>query len=349
MASSIPINNLYHMLCYAWDALPQAKLLNLDTDDCKKPVDLFSKILIGGVNHLLRRGVEQGYQLHSEEMRSVRGRVDIYTSARRLLLSQGKALCQFDELTPNTLANQILKATLLKLTRTKKLDPGLKKNAVILSKKFNQVSDARLTAQLFRRVQLHGNNRFYKFILDVCELIFHEVLLNENTGQYEFRDFQREDNKALAALYEKFLLNFYRKNQSKFNVKSERLSWKAVSEQDQNLSLLPTMLTDLSFRSASKTIIMDAKFYSKTLQENYGTKKVSSNNLYQIFCYLKCIEHVSESDANAQGVLLYPTINQSLDVTYDIQGKSIRFVTVDLAKQWEQIENNLLLLIGIKS
>ena len=332
------------MLCYAWDVLPQAELIKVSLAGDEKPVDLLARVLISGSHHLLRRGIDKGYVNVEDDLSTLRGRVDFAYSGRRGLLYQGKARCQFDELTADILPNQILKATLFRLGRANQLDSQLRKECTLLTKRFAEVSQITLNSGLFRRVAFHSNNRFYRFLINVCQLVFLEALLDQNKGEFHFRDFFRDDG-CMPRLYEKFIFNFYRRNQSEYEVRSERIQWDAESVDDPGLSLLPTMLTDISLRSKQRTIIIDAKYYRETLTSFYGAKRIHSGNLYQINAYLQNIATNGGSDTNASGMLLYPTVNQSLSNAYEIGGKTVRLETVDLGSGWLEIEHHLLRLL----
>lgn len=345
MSSIIPIRNLYHMLCYAWDCLNQSDLIDLDADETDQPVDLLASVLVAGVNHLLRRGITQGYLSHGEELMALRGRADFAYSERRMLTRQGRVLCQFDELSVDILCNQILKASLYRLFKTKGLSRALHHKVGLTLKKFHLVSDIRLDRQVFKRVQISANHRFYRFILNVCELIFHECIPDDTAGDYRFRDFFRDEGK-MAHLYEKFLFNFYEKNLHRVKVTSERIQWNATSEDDPELALLPTMLTDISLRSPERTLVIDAKYYRNTLTSFHGAKRIYSGNLYQVNAYLDNIAPNGGPDAIADGMLLYPVVNESVSVGYNFLGKNIRIETIDLNASWDDLEKNLLHIAG---
>lgn len=345
MSSTIPIRNVYHMLCYAWDSLEQAELLELDIAADAQPIDLLANVLLSGVNHLLRRGIALSYIAHEEEMTSLRGRADFAYSERRMLTRQGRVVCQFDELSPDILSNQIIKASLYRLYRTSSLSKQLRHKVGMSLHKFHEVTDIRLSRQVFSRVQIGANHRFYRFILNVCELIFHECIPDESAGDYCFRDFFRDDGK-MAHLYEKFIRNFYRKNLKHVSVSGERIDWSATSDEDSDLALLPTMLTDISLRSPERTLVIDAKYYRNTLTNFHGVQRLHSSNLYQVYAYLDNLAVKGGTDAVADGMLIYPVVNESLSVGYHIRGKYIRIETLDLNRDWDELENNLLRMVG---
>lgn len=344
MPQSIPIKNIYHMLCYAWNVLEQAELVDVDTSDTDKPIDLFALILTNGINHLLRRGISLEYRDKTDVLTSLRGRIDFANSERQLLLRQGKAICQFDELSPDSLANQILKATLSRLFKSKDIDKQVRHNAGLQIKKLIEAKDIRLDRQIFRRVRIHSNNRYYRFLLHVCELIYLESLVNEKNGNYRFPDFYRDDGQ-MPRLYEKFIFNFYKRAQEEYQVSSERIEWDAESKDDPDLSLLPSMLTDISLRSSNHTLIIDAKYYRKTLTERFGRSKLHSGNLYQISAYLNNLEANGGNDAKAEGMLLYPVTHVQISSSYKLANKTVRIETIDLAKHWSEIEYDLLSLL----
>jgi 5-methylcytosine-specific restriction enzyme subunit McrC len=274
----------------------------------------------------------------------VRGRIDFAASLKVHLFPLGRAACIFEELTHDVPHNQILKRTVADLLRTDELDAGLADALRACVARMTDVSDVRLDASAFGRVQLHSNNGVYRFLLQVCRLIHDARVPDERTGRWRFRDFTRDDGQ-MASLYERFLLNFYRREQSVFRARSETLEWEAAGE-PQHLAYLPTMRTDVSLESAARKIVIDAKYYREPMQSRFGKDSVRSGHLYQLFAYLKNLERRGGANANAEGVLLYPLVDAPLDLRFTVQGHAVRVATIDLAQEWRQIHGRLLELIG---
>ena len=199
----IPIQNIYYLLCYAWNQLEQGGLIDVTRVPTTRLEDLFAKVLCDGIQHLARRGLEQGYQLREEELAGVRGRISVLESARRFMPQHGRAVCHFDELTVNTLANRILKGTLGRLAAIDTLHPESRKRVRLLLRDLHDIDDDEVTALSFRQVQLHSNNRFYRFLLNVCELIHGAWLIDSATGKTRFRDFLR-DERRMARVFQDF-------------------------------------------------------------------------------------------------------------------------------------------------
>lgn len=344
--TEIPIQNLYYLLCYAWDRLEQRDLVSISDLDFHEQIDLLALVLATGTARLLRLGLDKGYIAVNEESSTIRGRIDFNTSTKRFLFHKARAQCWYDELQADVLHNRVLKSTLVYLAKVDRLDDSLRKRLIHLAARMGGVGVEPLTSQVFSRIQLHSNSGLYAFLIQVCDLAYHATLVDEKSGEVRFRDFLRDESR-MAKLFESFLLNFYSQEAPAYTVKSERIYWQAMAVAgDDDLAFLPSMLTDVSLRCPGRTIIMDAKYYKGTLQEHHGHQSVNSANLYQLFAYLKNLEANEGQDAQAEGILVYPTVNQSVDVSYNIQGHKVRVFTVDLMRNWKDIEDQLLSLVA---
>lgn len=345
MATRIPLKNIYYLLVYAWDRLPEGDLIDISAVDSTELADLFAAVLIGGLQHLLRRGLEQSYCPVASELAGIRGRVQFSTTTRRMLTRHGRTFCEFDELSVDTRSNQILLATVRRLARSPDLDPGLRDKLRKLSTSLRAISTCDLNKRAFRTVQLHNNNGFYKFLLHLCELILESSIPTEDPGTYRFRDFDR-DPSQMARLFEKFILNFCQRECPAATTKSERIRWTAGSSDDPKLEFLPLMQTDISLRRPGRTLIIDAKYYQDTLHRNRESETIHSAHLYQMFSYLKNLEARGGQDASAEGMLLYPVVGSALRLRYEIGGHTLRVCTLNLARDWKSIRQELLELVS---
>ena len=91
---------------------------------------------------------------HEEETRSPRGKLLINRMIKEQTALRGAAVCTYNELEHDILHNQILKATARALISVKTLTSMLRHELQLTRKQLAAVSDVRLTAGLFRRVQL---------------------------------------------------------------------------------------------------------------------------------------------------------------------------------------------------
>jgi 5-methylcytosine-specific restriction enzyme subunit McrC len=218
----IPIQNLYYLLCYAWDQLNQGSFVDVGSTGATELVDLFAIVLVKGIEHLSRRGMERGYEAREEELRSLRGRINLLFTERRLLRYHGRAACSFDDLTTNTLPNQIIRSTLKSLVEEESLDPKNRISVLRVHRDLKGIDEIRVDSTSFRKVQLGRNTSFYRFLLNVCELIHHSRFAEQGGERYRFRDFIR-DEKKMALVFQNFLFNFFKMHRPDFKVFRENI------------------------------------------------------------------------------------------------------------------------------
>ena len=337
MKRSIPIENIYYLFCYAWDRFPEGKTIGVGRIDSPKLWDLFASVLVRGVNRLMRRGLDRGYTEIEEDISAVRGRVVVGDTLRRNLLMFGRAYCRFDDLSHDILHNQIIKATLGRLSETDELDQELRRELRRLKRLFSEVSNVSPSNTLFRRVQLSRNNGNYDLLIKICELV-HAALLPQREGKGgKFSDIL-EDEIRMPGVFEAFVRNFFKAEQSEFSVKSEYIQWDAQALNTESAQYLPAMRTDVTLRSKHRTIVIDTKYYPEALTENYGQKKVRSDHLYQLYAYLK---NCKSQGGAPEGILLYPTTSRSFDLAFVMGENKMRVKTLQLDQSWQKIHAEL--------
>jgi 5-methylcytosine-specific restriction enzyme subunit McrC len=260
------------------------------------------------------------------------------------LLFYGRAHCQFDELRHDVLHNQIIKATLYALSNVKELDPELRHSLFILRKKLPDISDIRLSPSLFHRVQLSRNNGHYDLLLKICELINYAMLPEQEGQASRFSDIL-EDETRMSDVFERFVRNFLEREQKDFSVGVEKLSWNAKISDPEHARFLPEMRTDITLRSRSRIMVIDAKYHKETLAKYKGQEKIKSENLYQLYAYVKHVRFSDQISSPVEGLLLYSTINQTLDLKYVIDGHPMRIKTINLNQHWSNIHGELLSML----
>lgn len=341
----IPIQNIYYMLCYAWNQLDEGDHVRVKIDNDLKLVDLFAKVLINGVIYLRKRGMDRGYVDFAEETSTLRGKINFTETIKQNLLIKAKAYCEYDRLSRNVIHNRILKSTIRYLVKVEDLNDDLRFKLAEILFWFDDVEYIPLIKSNFHRVQLNRNNAFYGFLLNVCELIVDNLLVSEKTGKVCFREF-RKDTRQMRNLYELFVRNFYANEQSEYSVGSTWMKWQGHSLDTKSADCLPQMHTDITLISDTRNIIIDTKFTPRTLAPGYKTEKerIHVGHLYQIFAYIMNAEF--STDVKCEGILLYPTVDKQIDLKYELSGHSVRVCTINLNQDWTMIHDDLLNLLN---
>lgn len=329
------------MLCYAWDRLDEQHKVDLSIADQTSLLNLLAKVLISSTRTLLKRGLDRDYQQQADEILGVKGKLDMAETLKRNLLFKQKTQCVLDDFSANMLLNQVLASTLHRLTRTQGIEQTLKTELHTLLDRFFGVERIEIQRNHFRQVHVNRNNQRYGFVLDVCRLIFENSFPSEEAGRYSFSDFRRDESK-MRDLFEAFVRNFYRIEQRIYPVvKKEVIRWQFKSANESNRRFLPRMETDITLESNDRKIIIDTKYYQKTLVTRFDQGKIYSSNLYQLFSYLINQEDGTEKTMTARGILLYPTVEEELNLVYEFGEHVLEIKTVDLNSDWAIISARL--------
>ena len=103
-----------------------------------------------------------------------------------------------------------------------------------------------------------------------------------------------------------------------------------------------------TYASAARVarIILDTKFYAQALKVGaYGTARLPSANLYQLFTYLRQ-QSCEPGWEQAEGVLLYPRTTRDFAVEFTTHGHRIRALSLDLAQTWQEIHVALMQIVA---
>ncbi|HET8924278.1 MAG TPA: 5-methylcytosine-specific restriction endonuclease system specificity protein McrC [Candidatus Acidoferrum sp.] len=346
----IPVTNVYYLLCYAWNKLEESETIKIEPTQSTELVDLFARVLINGLDHLLKKGIDRGYVAHSEESRVLRGKLELQATLKRSLLSRGQVHCEYDDLSYDVRHNQIVKTTVNRLVRTDNIDPKNQAKLTDLRHRLGGVRLIELTKQVFGQVQLHRNNYIYGFLLRVCELLYDNLLPTEKAGAWRFRSFSQDQ---MASLFESFVRNFYKREvplvygKESVKVGREDILWKVTPGTEEAAGLLPKMQTDVCIRRKHKKIIVECKYTADPLRVGqYGGLKLIEEHLYQLNSYLdNLIDDPLNNECRA--ILLYPLAARQIRPDYTrSKGQTISVRTLDLTQEWKGIHRDLLALIA---
>lgn len=352
----IPIQNMYYILCYAWDMGEMRGKVSVGVEDCSSLSDLLVHILLNATDNLLRRGMAQGYTVYGDEVNGIKGKIDIGKTLKQGSFLQGRMFCFYDELTTDILINQIIYSTLMDSAKIKGLSFKNKDRISKTLRRMPQTSRIRITDHKLNSVRLNRNNRYYHFALNVCKLLHQSALPNESlVGKQVFLDIM-DDERLMNRIFEKFLMNFYKQeckqdfpevSRSHIHFHLTPFGMTFAKSTDEAYALLPMMETDVTLYNprTKRKIIIDAKYYKDMLVTRYGEKgKIRRDHLSQILTYIMNQENEAfPHTKNTMGILVYPTVDTELDVSYVYKNTyhAIRVCTVNMNQDWWQIERRL--------
>ena len=340
---SIFIKNIYYMLSYAFTTLKESVYDDIQKESFDNIHNLLAAILAKGIGLQLKQGLYREYLNRVETLPVVRGKIDMPGTIRNRLEHRMVVTCDYDELSENNLLNQILKSTVYLLLRQndvqEKYKSELKKEMLF----FSGVDQIELPHIRWSHIRFQRNSRTYQLLLAICQLLIEGSLLTTENGEYRLASFV--DEQRMSRLYEKFILEYYAQEFGQrlkgFSSRALQIPWQLDDGYD---ALLPVMQTDITLTYGNQTLIIDAKYYERTLQTNFDVQTLHSGNMYQIFTYVKNKDaELKGTGHQVSGMLLYAKTDEKLvpDNVYQMSGNQISVRTLDLNQEFSRIAEQL--------
>ena len=280
----IPIQNIYYMLAYAFQILREQGYRSIATESFHNTADLMAEILIRGTSVQIKRGLGRQYVTQTEELSTLRGKIDIAQSVKKQTMRNKKLICSYDEFSVNENMNQVIKSTLILLLKAD-IEKNRKKKIRKLLVYFSEVDVIDLK-RVNWRMTYNRNNQTYQMLMSICYMIIRGLLHTNSEGDTKVMDFL--DEQRMCRLYEKFILEYYRREFPQISASASEIFWQV---DDGMNAMLPVMRTDIMLQYQEKVLIIDAKYYQGIMQNNFDRQTIHSGNLYQIFTYVKNKEH----------------------------------------------------------
>ena len=333
----IPIKNIYYMLSYAFQMLNEQGYKNLATEDFDNAGDLCAAFLIRGISYQLKRGLGREYISETDTISAIRGKIEITESIKNQSMIRSQMVCTYDEFSVNSPLNQIIKSTVMLLLKAD-ISKMRKKELRKLMVYFDDVSVVDVRS-INWSINYNRNNQTYRLLITICYLVVKGLLQSKSDGSVKMMDFL--DEQRMCRLYEKFILEYYKKHYPQIRTAASQIDW---ALDDGIGTMLPTMQSDimLSYQKGEidKTLIIDAKYYAHTTQIQYDVHTLHSNNLYQIFTYVK---NKATKGGEVAGMLLYAKTDEEIypNNEYQMSGNKITVQTLDLNCNFENIAAQL--------
>ncbi len=325
------------MLSYAFKVLNEKSYKKIEVENFENISELLSEILAIGVSKQIKQGLVKDYIEISETTSSIKGKINITDSINEQSFIKGQLNCTYDEFSLNCYLNKILKSTFILLIKSD-ISRKRKKKLKNLLMYFREV-DLIDVNSINWKIRFDRNNQTYKMLINICYLVITGLIHSEKVGDKKLMEFF--DDQQMSSLYEKFLLNYFKKEHPNILTHAPQIDWQI----DEGIDLLlPKMKTDVTLEYQNKILIIDAKFYSQNTLKNYGKNIHNTSNLYQIFAYVKNKQiEVQGKDIEVSGMLLYVKTSQSIqpDSDYVMSGNKISVKTLDLNQDFSLIKEQL--------
>lgn len=311
---------------------------NIAAEEFDNTAELCAAILSHGISTQIKRGLDKQYIPQTEALSSLRGKIDISESLKTQTFFRKQMICSYEEFSVNSYVNRIIKSTVALLLRSD-VSKRRKKELKKLLPYFSEVEPIDLY-WINWNIQYNRNNQTYRMLISICYLVVKGLLQTQSDGTTKLMDFL--DEQRMHRLYEKFILEYYRHEFPQITTNAAKIPWKL---DDGGVdTMLPEMRSDIMLEYREKFLIIDAKYYSHTTQIQYDKRTLHSNNLYQIFSYVKNKEAELENEVHeVSGMILYAQTDEAIqpNSTYRMSGNKISIQTLDLSLQFSEIARQL--------
>ena len=327
------------MLSYAFQILTQDTYDDVAIESFDEMYDLLAAILSKGIGIQLKQGLYREYINRQEELSVLRGKINMSGTIKNQLVHKRVLTCDFDDLSENNLFNQIIKTTVILLLKNAKVKSKYKDD---LKKKmlfFSNIELLEPTSIRWSSIRFQRNNQTYRMLISICQLILEGMLMTTDIGEYRLASFI--DEQRMCRLYEKFILEYYSRHYPELKVSASQIPW---SVDDGVRTMLPMMQSDIHLQKDNTVLIIDAKYYNHTTQVQYDKHTLHSNNMYQIFTYVKNRDYeFGEEEHTVSGMLLYAKTEEEVQPNhvYQMHGNQISVRTLDLNLPFVDIAGQL--------
>lgn len=330
----IRIQNIYYMLAYAFQVLNEQGFASCAAESFDNAADLLSEILIRGIAGQIKKGLHREYQNKKDALSCLRGKINISETIKQQASMRHQLVCNFDEFNEDSYFNRILKTTIFLLLRAD-IAAIRKRQLKKLLPYFENVKVIRVQGIKWKL----SYNRFsqtYQMLISICWLVIKGLLQTQADGSVKLMDYL--DEQRMCRLYEKFVLEYYRKEYPQLCPRAAYIDWALKEGEDPEW--LPQMKSDILLSGRDKELIIDTKYYAHTMQLHYGVQSIHSHNLYQIFTYVK---NRAAGEKEVAGMLLYARTDEAVqpDKIYSMSGNTISVRTLNLNCDFSQIKQQL--------
>ncbi|MGR4001245.1 MAG: hypothetical protein OD811_05600 [Alphaproteobacteria bacterium] len=185
------------------------------------------------------------------------------------------------------------------------------------------------------------------YMLIAAKFAFDLSLPNREQGGWRFTTPPTPNN--LPKLFESAITSFY-------YVALKDIPWVVHSQTPFNWPIpiggkksvyLPTMKPDIVLKKGNHRIVIDTKYkeaLTSPKKDSPYSEKFLSEDLYQIYTYLRSQEDCSDDAKHTTGILLYRQRKEEkpLSEVSDIQGHKVCVYTLDMWASPSEIRNRLL-------
>lgn len=341
----IQIRNVFYMLSYAFRALRQNNYKYIEEEVFDNADDLLAEILYSGISYQIKQGLKRDYIEVSDDVSTIKGRIDINNSMRLFAQNSNKINCEFDDFSENVLFNQILKSTIYKLISLDTIKIERRNKLKTLKPYFQDISLINFNTINWGAIEFDRNNQNYILLINICKIVSRNLLMSEKSGNKKHVIFTDDQ---MNLVFQNFVLTYYQEYVKKEKIKNTSVKAMQIeraidfTKYNEGTIYLPELQTDITIQCKNRTLIIDTKYYENILKEHFGKSRYERNNINQIHEYVHQYNY-SNRDKEVRGMLLYAKTDEQVEREQAFEAGNWYYIrTLDLnVEPFEELTSQL--------
>ena len=157
------------MLAYAFNSLNEDGYKQVGNENFDNTADLLAEILSIGISQQIKRGLGRSYIRIEELLQAAKGKINISESVKSSARINYKLVCDYDEFSVNSYANQIIKSTMLLLIRCPDVKQNRRKQLKKLAMFFAEIDEIDIRNIHWTDISYDRNNASYLSLIHISE------------------------------------------------------------------------------------------------------------------------------------------------------------------------------------
>lgn len=332
----IPVRNLWFLLVYASKLAELREGTEGGVDDQAELPDLLATLLAVAIERRLRRGLGRGYVTRTSALTRVRGRIDWLATESRQQLLRGQITCRFDDLTLDRPRNRVARTALAALanrTSNAKLAARLRdldRNLDMWGVRADRPSHASLLADMPSPRETDDR------LMVEAALLALDLILPAEAAEGRASTRLARDEQLLRKIFEAGVAGFLRHRRhgrEGWKVRTQRaLAWQTSDPTPGLPQILPGMNADIILEREEQRIVIETKFTAMLTRDRFDREVLKNAHIYQLYAYVRSQANLGPAAAGAEGLLLYPALDEEREEAVTIDGHRIRFASINLRR-----------------
>lgn len=273
---------LVHMLAVALDLKIETGQLTDLAWQQETLLEILIRILCDKLTEAVRRGMPRRYLPQDDDLRALRGTLDLPRQFTRHAANPGRLACRFDELSEDIALNRIMKATITHLSKMARSAANLQRLRE-LAFVYADISAVPVSALAWSEVVIDRTNRAWQDLFGMAKLFLRDRYQTTSTGSVQGTALLFEMNMLFEEYVGRQVKRALAGTELDVRLQGGRLC--CLTAQEDGRGVFQTKPDILIFRGADVVHVIDTKWKRISARIDDRKQGVSQSDVYQMMAY----------------------------------------------------------------